>query len=512
MGPSPPFGDGASTVLRAHGLAKSFGPTVALSAGTLDLRRGEVHGLVGENGSGKSTFVKLLTGVHRPDGGTIELDGRPLAGFRSPRQAIRAGIAAVHQQLLVAPGRPVLDNVLLGPGPLLREEVPRPAQRVQATAALRQLTGGDVDLNRPVEQLSLSLRYACCIARALAGTPRILLLDEPSAALDLATRERLLAVIRRFVATGGSAVIISHRLDDIEEAADRVTVLRGGQTVATLPRGETSPGVLLRHMAGAARERVPVTRQYRPSSDVVLRAHRICLRAAGPPVDLELQAGEIVGIAGLDGNGQEAFLRVLRGERPASGTVTRELGGRSVEVRTLRGAARAGIAYVPGDRVNDGVFSDLPTWENFALPTLRRDAVAGWLRPAASTRRLEKYVRLLRIRIGAASDPIRTLSGGNQQKVVFARWLAFGPAILLLDDPTRGIDSRGQARRLRAAHRARRRRNGDRDAVHGARRAGRGRGQGTRVQRPRAATRAATRHADAREDPGELLRAGCRWQ
>jgi ABC-type sugar transport system ATPase subunit len=193
-------------------------------------------------------------------------------------------------------------------------------------------------------------------------------------------------------------------------------------------------------MAGPLRERAPLARRRRASGDVVLRARGIRLRPAGRPIDLELRAGEIVGIAGLDGNGQEAFLRALRGERTVGGTVTRVFGEGSVQVRTLRGAARAGIAYVPGDRVRDGVFGGLPTWENFALPTLRRDAVAGWLRPAASARRLEKYVTLLRIRLANASDPIRTLSGGNQQKVIFARWLAFGPAILLLDDPTRGVD------------------------------------------------------------------------
>jgi ABC-type sugar transport system ATPase subunit len=431
--------DGTGVVLRARELTKSFGPTVALRACTMELRGGEVHALVGENGSGKSTFVKLLTGVYRPDSGTIELAGGPPAGFRSPRQAMDAGIAAVHQELLLAEGRSVLDNVLLGPGSLLSDDVPRRARRAQAAATLHELAGCEIALDRPVEELPFSQRHACCIARALVRAPRILLLDEPSAALDIAMRERLLSVVRRVVSTGTGVIIISHRLDEVEEIADRVTVLRAGQTVATLNRGQTSPGTLLRHMAGAP-DRASRVRGRRPPGNVVLRARGIRLRPAGPTVDLDVRAGEIVGLAGLDGNGQEAFLQALRGRRPLAGTVTRELGGRPVEIRTPRGAARAGIAYVPRDRAAEGVFGDLSTWENFALPTLRRDAVAGWLRPAASARRLDRYVRLLRIRLGTAADPLRNLSGGNQQKVILARWLAYGPAILLLDDPTRGVD------------------------------------------------------------------------
>ncbi|HET9518087.1 MAG TPA: sugar ABC transporter ATP-binding protein, partial [Actinoplanes sp.] len=440
MHPNRVAGRPAGVELQVVGLAKAFGHTLALDDCSLQLRGGQVQGLVGENGSGKSTLAKIIAGVHRPDRGTIELDGRTLAGFRSPRQALQAGIAVVHQDLLLARGRPLLDNILLGPGPLLHTDAEQRRHRSRATAVLQQLTGAEPDLDRPVERLPLSHRHACCVARALARSPRILLLDEPSACLDLEMRERLLAVLRDFADAGNCAVVISHRLDEIEQAADLVTVLRAGRTVATLARGETSPDNLLRHMAPSLGRADGQTRPRRIPGDVVLRAHGIRLRPDGPPVELALRAGETVGIAGLDGNGQDAFLRALRGEHPHGGVVTREVGGRSVPIRSLRAAAHAGIAYVPGDRAGEGVFGSRPAWENFALPTLRRDTVAGWLRPAAGARRLATYVSRLRIRLAAAAAPIRTLSGGNQQKVVFARWLAFGPAILLLDDPTRGVD------------------------------------------------------------------------
>ncbi len=427
--------------LRTADLAKAFGPTQAVRSCTFDLRLGEVHAIMGENGSGKSTLVKMLTGVHRPDSGTIEVGGRELTAIRSPREALGLGIVAVFQEVLVVPPRSILDNLWLGIDPLLRDAVPGEERVARAAQTLTELTGNEPDLGRPVEELSLSDRQACCIARALIRRPRILILDEATSALDVATRDRLFEIVRRLSAEGTSTIFISHRMDEVSEIGDRVTVMRSGETVATTWRGEVSAAELVRLMTGA--EHLTDTGHTHASrarpDDVVLRASGVRLRPGGAPIDFELRAGEIVGLAGLEGQGQDAFLHALRGAG-RSGSVVRHVEGRELEVGSPSEAARAGIAYVPRERRDEALFAVLSIRENFALPTVGRDIVAGLLRPGSSERRLARYVDLLRIKLGRSSDGIMTLSGGNQQKVVIARWLAAEPRILLLNDPTRGVD------------------------------------------------------------------------
>ncbi len=432
----------APYALRTVDLAKSFGPTQAVRACTFDLRLGEVHAIMGENGSGKSTLVKLLTGVHRPDRGTIEVGGRVLTAIRSPREALGLGIVPVFQEVLVVPPRSVLDNLWLGIDPLLRDAVSKAERVARAGEMLRELTGSEPDLGRPVEELSLSDRQACCIARALIRRPRILILDEATSALDVATRDRLFAIVRRLAAEGASTIFISHRMDEVEEFGDRVTVMRSGETVATTWRGEVSAAELVRLMTGA--EHLTDTAHdhvTRPKSgDVVLQASGIRLRPDGAPIDFELRAGEIVGLAGLEGQGQDRFLHALRGAGARTGSVLRHSDAQSAEIRSPAAAARAGIAYIPRERRDEALFGVLSILENFSLPTVRRDSVAGLVHPGSSKRRLARYVDRLRIKLGRSSDGIMTLSGGNQQKVVIARWLAAEPRILLLNDPTRGVD------------------------------------------------------------------------
>jgi ABC-type sugar transport system ATPase subunit len=429
--------------LRTVDLAKAFGPTQAVRSCSFELRRGEVHAIMGENGSGKSTLVKMLAGVHRPDRGTIEVHGVAHRVIRSPRAALDASIVAVFQEVLVVGARSVLDNLWLGIDSLLRDAVPRDERKRRATEVLGELVGRTPDLDRPAEELSLSDRQACCVARALIREPSVLILDEATSALDVATRDRLFGIVRRLAAEGTSTIFISHRMDEVEEIGDRVTVLRSGETVTTVARGEATAAELVRLMTG--HEHLTETRRtakVRPEKgEVVLRAEGIRLRPGGEAIGFELRPGEIVGLAGLEGQGQDGFLRALRGGRsPLGGSVARVVDGRTVELRSPGAGARHGVVYVPRERRDEALFGVLSIRDNFALPTIGRDSVAGLIKPRSAERRLARYVDLLRIKLRQPADGIGTLSGGNQQKVVISRWLAAEPRVLLLNDPTRGVD------------------------------------------------------------------------
>jgi ABC-type sugar transport system ATPase subunit len=435
---------GTTTVLvRVSGLAKAFGATQALRGASFELLAGEVHALVGENGSGKSTLVKILSGVHAPDAGVIELDGTSINAPRNPRVAQDLGIATVFQEVLVAEARSVLDNVWLGVDSLVRSRLSGREKRTRASEELEHLLGRTLALDTPVEELSLSDRQACSIVRALMRRPRILILDEATSALDVATRDRLFAIVGRMSSVGVGVVFITHRMDEISEIGDRITVMRSGETVATLERGGWTPRELVRLMTGSdqlterAREVADPPSQRRGAP--VLSARGLTLHPGRKPMDVEINSGELVGVAGLEGHGQEEFLDALRGAGAAVGEIVRHDGGNAITIRSTSQAAAHRIAYVPRER-RQALFAWMSIRENFGMPTLRLDSRAGWLRPSSTNRRLSEYVRQLGIVLRNKDDPITTLSGGNQQKVVIARWLAAGPQVLLLNDPTRGID------------------------------------------------------------------------
>jgi ABC-type sugar transport system ATPase subunit len=430
-------------LLRVTNVAKAFGATQAVRDASFELRAGEVLALVGENGCGKSTMVKILSGVHLPDAGEIEFGGEVIPPLSTPQQAQRNGIFTVFQEVLVAESCSVLDNVWLGIDDTWRTRVPLGEKRARAGQVLGELLGRDVDLGMAVEELSLSDRQACGIVRALLRDPKVLILDEATSALDVATRDRLFAMVGGLSRQGVGVIFITHRMDEIEQIGDRISVMRSGVTVGELDRGHWTPRELVKLMTGAdalvAEEHERLARAA-SRRDVVLSVRGLRLRPDGQPIDLEVRAGELIGLAGLEGHGGNTFLEALRGGVVTEGEVVRHLDGGEAVIDSPADAADHDIAYVPRERRLDSVFSWMSIRENFALPTLARDRRSGWLRTRSSRRRLAAYVDRLGIVLGSPDDPITTLSGGNQQKVIVARWLAYGPRVLLLNDPTRGID------------------------------------------------------------------------
>nr|WP_274637173.1 sugar ABC transporter ATP-binding protein [Microbacterium bovistercoris] len=424
-------GDG----IRLSGVSKRFGATRALVDARLHLRPGEVHTLLGENGSGKSTLVKIIGGVHRPDGGDFTIDG-DAAELRNPRQANGRGIAVVFQEVLTAPTQSVLDNIWLGTDGVFARRLTRSRQRVIAAQTLGRLIEG-IDLDAPASTLSLSERQAVCVVRALVRNPRVLVLDESTAALDVQTRDRLFSEIRRLTEDGVAVLFISHRMDEVQQISDHVTVLRSGRTVSTVDRADLSVDKLIADMTGTSGQFDRADHR-RTLGEITLRADGVQLAAGAVPIELELRAGELVGLAGLEGHGQDAFIRRLAGVSSGAGVVTRALSP-AVPLRSAN-SAKLGVAYLPRERRGESIFEPMSIRDNFALPTMRRDRRGLLLSAKRMSQRFAEFVGSLSIRLGSQTDPIATLSGGSQQKVVLARWLASDPKVLLLNDPTRGVD------------------------------------------------------------------------
>ena len=429
-----------ATLLSMEGIAKAYPGVQALAGVDLELARGEVLALLGENGAGKSTLMKILGGAVRPDGGRILVDG-VACSIRSPQDALRAGIAVIHQEFTLVPALGAAENVFLGQE-LTRGWRPlglvdRTAQRRRATDLLTRL-GGHFDPRLPCRSLSVAGQQLVEIAKALASGARILVMDEPSAALSTPEVAALHDVIRDLRRQGVGIVYVSHRLEEIAAVCDRVTVLRDGRNVGAARVADVGRGDLIRLMVGRELTDEFPPRLRRPGEPRLV-VDGLSRGRAVRDVSFSARRGEILALTGLVGSGRTEVLRLLFGaDRRAAGTV--RLDGRAVAITRPRDAIAAGIGLLPEDRKLQGLVLGMSVQENFALPNLARLSRAGFVRRGAVRRECGDYVARLGIRAPRQETVVRGLSGGNQQKVVLAKWLARRCEVLLFDEPTRGVD------------------------------------------------------------------------
>ncbi len=423
---------------------KAFGVTKALDGCSFSARCGEIHAIVGGNGSGKSTLAKVMSGVLPVDSGQVSILGHTPV---TPREARAIGVATVYQEVLVADACSVVDNLFVGLDGLWTMALPAKTKISTAEALMKDLTGTYIDPEMMVGGLPLSIKQWITIGRALLCKPKVLILDESSAALDLDSTERLFAKMRELRDQGSAVIIVTHRIAELIRVSDRATVLRDGRDVGVLEKGEITEKNLLGLMTGKT-DSMKATDQVAHralSDDVVLRANNIRIWPDGEAVDFDLLRGEIVGVAGLDGQGQNEFVRALAGVQAAEEgwPLAMDDSGDLIEIKGLEEAERCRISYVSGDRKNEGIFPNLSIFENLLIPLypthlrLGRLAVIDW---AVLTGIFDWGVERLAIKIGDKSNKITTLSGGNQQKVLIGRSFALRPNVLVLNDPARGID------------------------------------------------------------------------
>ena len=427
-------------------VSKSYGGVPALADVSLTVEPGAVHAILGENGAGKSTLMKLLAGVIAPESGTIAIDGVPRR-FASPRDAARFGIVCMFQELSLMPHLSVGDNMLIGDGGSALGLI-RGASRRAARAALDRVGGQHIAFAARIADLPLADRQLVEIAKAIHRKPRLLILDEATSALTAERVETVFAVIRALRDEGCAVLFISHRMYEIDAVADRISIFRNGQHIETFAAGTRSRDAMIGLMIGQSlKELFPSRRPAPPATTapiVSVRGLRWAPQLDG--VDLDVRPGEIVGLGGLDGQGQQHLMHALFGIlRGTSGTVT--LDGASL-VGLTPGKAKTrpvGLALVPEDRKTDGLILDMSIADNLRLAGLGRKPFGLLGAPDAAEQSIATLIERLGLTYGRLTDPVKTLSGGNQQKIVLAKWLALGPRCLLLMDPTRGIDVKTKA-------------------------------------------------------------------
>jgi len=425
-------------LLAMTGIVKEFPGVRALDGVDLDVRAGEVHALLGQNGAGKSTLIKVLAGAHQPDAGSITWLGDEVR-LANPQAAMRRGVATIYQELDLVDGLTVAENIYLG------HEDSRLLTRPAATNArtrdlLKRLGHSELSPSREVGLLSAAGKQIVSMARALSHDARLIVMDEPSAVLDSGEVDNLFRVIRDLSAQGVAVVYISHRLEEIRQIADRVTVLKDGRTVATgLVAAETPTPALIRLMTGRSIEYVFPERPAAAEADPVLVVEGLSRPGEFADVSFSVAAGEIVGLAGLVGSGRSEILETVYGARRASaGSVT--VDGRRLRHGSVRAAVSAGVGLAPEERKSQGLLLDQSVARNVSLSSLSRFSRLGFVQRREEKAAAEELATSLEVRPTGVTRAARTLSGGNQQKVVLARWLLRGCRVLLLDEPTRGVD------------------------------------------------------------------------
>ncbi len=450
------------TLLQLTDITKSFGAVRALKGVSFALKSGEVHALLGENGAGKSTLIKIVTGAHQPDGGTIAVAGEVVPQL-TPALAHRLGIACIYQQPALFPDLTVAENIglRLEAGSAWRR-VSWPERRARAAELLARV-GASIRPDAEVRSLSMPEQQLVEIACALGAGARVVIMDEPTASLTQQEQHLLFAVVRDLRAAGVGVVYISHRLEEIFALADRVTVLRDGESVGTRPvsgrrlkpggpqddaqagagreegGGELTEAELIRMMVGREVSHIYPPPEGAPGDVVLAMAHVSCAAGGVNDVTLDVRAGEVVGLAGLVGAGRTELARVLFGLTPAEAGTIRLL-GRPLRIQSPQQAVAEGMAYVPEDRRRHGVILDLPIAHNMTMAVHGRLFPGAWLRFGAERRLALDYIRDLAVKTSGPEAPGASLSGGNQQKVALARWLATRPKLLILDEPTQGVD------------------------------------------------------------------------
>jgi ABC-type sugar transport system ATPase subunit len=420
----------------AAGIVKRFGPVVALNDVSFECVRGEIHALLGENGAGKSTLIKILAGAQSPDAGTLTFDDAP-ATFHSPQDAVTRSVAVVHQDYHIWPDLSVAENVigtLKRPpqrGPFVRSA----AMRREARDLLERL-GIEIAVDRKVRDLDAAEKKFVEIARALSVDAGFLILDEPTASLESRESDRLLALLERLRAADRGIILVTHRLEEVVRVADRATILRDGRNAGFVGRDTMTGDVLVEAILGRAPEAPATPRAC--GETPTLAFSNVRTRPGAPAFDLDLRAGEILGLTGVLGSGAVHLVRALAGIVPLDGSVT--LNGKPIVLPTPGHAVRLGIGYIPEDRKGAGLALEQSVANNIALASLHRISSYGFVDTKARSAIADEYRRMLGIRCASIDAPVSSLSGGNQQKVLIARWLASGAKIIAIEEPTHGVD------------------------------------------------------------------------
>ncbi len=440
-----------SPFLQVQALSKHFGGVQALKGVDLDVVAGEVHGLVGANGAGKSTLIRCLAGIIQPDSGTLLLDGAPVR-VPEPQAARALGLSFIHQELNLVPKFDALQNILLGlPKPTRGGLVDWHAARAQVEPVLKRL-GITFRMDRPVDELTVAERWLISIGRALLFEARLIAMDEPTASLSVEESERLFRIIRELSGQGIAILYVSHRLDEILNLCTRVTVFKDGARVLSVPRAELTRRALVRAIVGGDVDPVGDVSHAPPQRPVLLEVRGLSRAHHVRNASFALHEGEVLGLAGLVGAGRSELVRMIYGaDRPDAGEV--RLGGRPVRIRSPYEAVRLGIALVPEERRSQGLLLDKSVAFNLNIPKMRSLRRVPWLpfvNLGRGRARAQEIVKRLQVKTRSTETPVRNLSGGNQQKVVIGKWLTEPMRVIILDEPSRGVDvgARGDIHRI----------------------------------------------------------------